>query len=156
MRVLDAALESTFPDLHERAPGVVGSHVVVVFIGRVFERARLALDDVHKVFELLEADATLAAPADGEGALVKADVALASSTNGEGGLVTQRRGHREDERVEEGARHGGVRAGAAGGSAALLPVGNGGASPYVLRARSVSGHAAFMAVCTDFFASCRA
>ena len=48
---------------------------------------------------------------------MKADVALASSTNGEGALVTQRRGRREDERVEEGARHGVVRAGAAGGSA---------------------------------------
>ena len=70
MRLVDAALESSFPHLHERAPGVVRSHVVVVFIGRVLERARLALDDVDEVLELLEADAALAAAADGEGAFV--------------------------------------------------------------------------------------
>ena len=68
MRVLDAPLESTFPDLHERAPGVVRFHVVVIFVRRVLERACLALDDVHEVFQLLEADLR-AAPRDGEGAL---------------------------------------------------------------------------------------
>ena len=68
MRVLDAALESTFPHLHERAPGVVGSHVVVIFVRGIFEWARLALDDVHELFELLEANLG-ASSTDGEGAL---------------------------------------------------------------------------------------
>ena len=67
MGLLDAPLESTLPDLHERAPGVVRSQVLVVVVRRVLERARVRFDDVHKVLELLEADATLAAAADGEG-----------------------------------------------------------------------------------------
>ena len=100
MGLLDAALESTLPDLDERAPGVVGSHVVVVFIGRVLERARLALDDVDQLFELLEADLG-AAPRDGEGALAAEGL---------------RRG--EEEGVEERARHV-VFGGAAGRSAGL-------------------------------------
>ena len=139
MGLLDAPLESTLPDLHERAPGVVRFDIVVIFVRRVLERARAALDHVNQLFELLEADGALAASADGEGAFVKADVALASSTNGEGALVTQRRGRREDERVEEGARHGVVRAGAAGGSAAFCR------SKTVARGHVRSGAAAQLA-----------
>jgi len=54
--------------LHERAPGVVGSHVVVIFVRGIFERARATLNDVDELLELLEADLR-AAPRDGEGAL---------------------------------------------------------------------------------------
>ena len=68
MRLVDASLESTLPDLDERAPGVVGPQVLVVVVRRVLERARLALDDINQFFELLEADGALAASADGEGA----------------------------------------------------------------------------------------
>jgi hypothetical protein len=98
MRVLDAALESSFPHLNKGPPGVVRFHVVVVFISRVLEWARLALDDVHEVFQLLEADLR-AAPRDGEGARAA-----------EGLRRT------EEEGVEEGARH--------CCSAALLSVGS--------------------------------
>ena len=70
MGLLDAPLESTLPDLDERAPGIVRSQVLVVVVGRVFERARLALDDINQFFELLEADGALAASADGEGAFL--------------------------------------------------------------------------------------
>ena len=68
MGLLDASLESTLPHLHERAPGVVGSQVLVVVVRRVLERARAALDHVNQLFELLEADLG-AAPRNGEGAL---------------------------------------------------------------------------------------
>ena len=68
MGLLDAALESTLPDLDERAPGIVRSQVLVVVVRGILERARAALDDVNQFFELLEADGTLAASADGEGA----------------------------------------------------------------------------------------
>ena len=74
MRLVDAALESTLPHLHERAPGVVRFHVVVVFVRRVLEGARAALDDVDELFQLLEADLG------------------ASSTDGEGGLAAEGRG----------------------------------------------------------------
>jgi hypothetical protein len=67
VRVLDAAFQPSLPDLHERAPGVVGSHVVVIFVCGVLERACAALDDVDELLELLEADGALAAAADGEG-----------------------------------------------------------------------------------------
>jgi len=50
VRTLDAALESTLPDLHERAPGVVGPKVLVVVVRGVLERARLALDDINQFF----------------------------------------------------------------------------------------------------------
>jgi len=68
MGLLDAPFEPALPDLHERAPGVVRSQVLVVVVRRILERARLALDDVHELFELLEAEGALAAAADGEGA----------------------------------------------------------------------------------------
>ena len=67
MRVVDAPFESTFPHLNKGPPGVVRFDIVVIFVRRVLERARLALDDVHEVFQLLEADGPLAAAADGEG-----------------------------------------------------------------------------------------
>ena len=70
MRVLDAALESTLPHLHERAPGVVRFDIVVIFVRGVLERRCVRFDDVHELFQLLEADGALAAAADGEGALV--------------------------------------------------------------------------------------
>ena len=70
MRTLDAPLESTLPDLHERAPGVVRSQILVVVVRRVLERARAALDDVDELLELLEADGALAASADAEGAFL--------------------------------------------------------------------------------------
>ena len=79
MGLLDAPLESTLPDLHERAPGVVRSQILVVVVGRVLERARAALDDINKLLELLEADGALAASADGEG-----------------GFLTERRGRAEE------------------------------------------------------------
>ena len=101
MGLLDAPLESTLPDLHERAPGVVRSQVLVVVVRRVLERARLALDDINQFFELLEADGALAAAADAEGALAA-----------EGLRRT------EEEGVEERARHV-VFGGAAGRSAGL-------------------------------------
>ena len=69
MGLLDAPLESTLPDLHERAPGVVRSQVLVVFIRGVLERSCVRFDDVHELLELLEADGALAASADGEGPL---------------------------------------------------------------------------------------
>jgi len=84
MRLVDAPLQSTLPHLHERAPGVVRSHVVVVFISRVLERACAALDDVDQLFELLEADGALAAAADGGGALVMD----ASPVDAEGAFLT--------------------------------------------------------------------
>ena len=68
MGLLDAPLESTLPHLHERAPGVVGSHVVIIFVRGIFERARAALNDVDELLELLEADLR-ASSTDGEGAL---------------------------------------------------------------------------------------
>ena len=70
MGLVDAAFQSSFPDLHERAPGVVRSQILVVVVWRVFERARAALDDVDELLELLEADGALAASADAEGAFL--------------------------------------------------------------------------------------
>ena len=92
MGLLDASFQSSFPDLHERAPSVVRSQVLVVVVGRVFERARLALDDINQFFELLEADAALAAAADAEGAFLTD----ASPVDGEGGFLTERRGRAEE------------------------------------------------------------
>ena len=68
MGLLDASLESTLPHLNKRAPGVVRFDIVVIFVRRVLERARAALDHVNQLFELLEADLG-AAPRNGEGAL---------------------------------------------------------------------------------------
>ena len=70
MRVLDAPFESTFPHLNKGAPGIIGPHVVVIFVRGVLERRCVRFDDVHELFQLLEADGALAAAADGEGALV--------------------------------------------------------------------------------------
>ena len=84
MGLLDAPLESTLPDLHERAPGVVRAQVLVVVVRRVFERARLALDDINQFFELLEADGALAASADAEGAFPTD----ASPVDAEGAFLT--------------------------------------------------------------------
>ena len=54
--------------MNKGAPGIIGPHVVVIFVRGIFERARLALDHINQLFELLEADLG-AAPRDGEGAL---------------------------------------------------------------------------------------
>ena len=92
MGLLDAALESTLPHLHERAPGVVRSQVLVVVVRGILERARLALDDINQFFELLEADGALAAAADGEGAFLTE----ASPVDAEGAFLTERRGRGEE------------------------------------------------------------
>ena len=92
MGLLDAPLESTLPHLHERAPGVVRSQILVVVVRRVLERARLALDDINQFFELLEADGAFAASADAEGALATD----ASPVDAEGAFRTERRGRGEE------------------------------------------------------------
>ena len=56
MGLLDAPLESSLPDLHERAPGVVRSQVLVVVVRGILERARLALDDVDELFAWFDPD----------------------------------------------------------------------------------------------------
>ena len=84
MGLLDAPFQPAFPDLNERAPGIVRSQILVVVVRRVLERARLALDDINKLLELLEADGALAASADGEGAFVTD----ASPVDAEGAFLT--------------------------------------------------------------------
>ena len=92
MGLLDAPLESSFPHLHERAPGVVRSQVLVVVVRRVLERACVRLDDINQFFELLEANRALAAAADGEGALVMD----ASPVDAGGAFLTERRGRGDE------------------------------------------------------------
>ena len=92
MGLLDAALQSPLPDLHERAPGVVRSQILVVVVRGILERSCVRLDDVDELFQLLEADRALAASADAEGAFLTE----ACPVDAEGAFLTERRGRAEE------------------------------------------------------------
>ena len=155
MGLLDAPLESTLPDLHERAPGVVGPQVLVVVVRGILERARLALDDINQFFQLLEADRALASSTNGEGA----SLTDASPVDAEGAFLTERRGRREDERAEERARHCWffIRAAQGAGSAVrrlALTAARGRVRECTAARSLVSGHAALYGrLRTDFAAA---